>query len=134
MLVEEIRTNLSSSNRITRLGAVLFIHLQLMRSPSGANSLLAYLEAHVESETDHDVLSYLHSVIADWKALRAPIVEQVFAEKDESTQPSHLMEDQAPGFLDQKIIALLSYAHRDNEFHSGFITTVGESIKDAVNL
>jgi hypothetical protein len=135
MLVEEIRENLQSENKVTRLGAISFINLRLMRDPSRIDTLLSYLEDHIDAEFDHEVLSYLHSVIADWKLLRVPVDNHVFPSKKDPDRQKELMESQGPSlFTERRIVALLSYAHRDDQFHRGFITTVGESIRDAVNL
>lgn len=102
MVVEEIQANLLSENRMARLGGISLINLRLMRNPSRTDTLLTYLEDHIEAETDHEVLSFLHSVIADWKSLRVAVISDVFPEKEETSEPRGLMESQAPGFLPGK--------------------------------
>ena len=133
MLDEQTRSNLLSSDKFIRLGALASLNLGLKREAWRRPAILADLKTLLRDERDPDVLELLQGIFENFDPLCAP----------QDPEEDHCTADYGPGFGEAaadfqvqstRKTALLSYAHRDNNFHKDAIRTMGDIMAQAVNI
>ena len=133
MLSDRARSRLLSSDKFIRLGALTSLSMVIKREAWRRPEILTGLRAILKNELDPDVLELLEDVLENSDPphkLRSP------ANGDTRASNGPGLDEAAADFhtKSKRKIALLSYAHRDNNFHKDAITTMGDIMTQAVNI